>query len=191
MPVPNPNIRFTYEDYKSLPESMSKRYELLDGDLIMVPAQTTSHQRVSRNLGFILVQFARASKAGEVFYAPVDVVFGEGKAREVVQPDLVLVSHARRHIVTEEEIRGAPDLAVEILSPGTEEGDRGYKKALYGRYGVKEYWIVDPTRAQTLEIYLPGEAGVELAAKYSRDAEFGSHSFPELRIDLKEVFEQQ
>lgn len=60
MPVVNPEIRFTYEDYKSLPESMDKRYELLDGDLVMVPAPTIRHQRIARNLEFILHAFVQA-----------------------------------------------------------------------------------------------------------------------------------
>ncbi|MGH8569737.1 MAG: Uma2 family endonuclease [Gammaproteobacteria bacterium] len=151
MSVVNPNIRFSYEDYKSLPESMEKRYELLDGDLLMVPAPTTSHQFVSRNLEFILHNFARTHALGSVLYSPVDVVFGVGKDREVVQPDILFISRGRVAIIAPAEIQGAPDLVVEVLSPGTEERDRGYKRHLYGRYGVLEYWIIDP-EVETVEV---------------------------------------
>jgi len=77
-----------------------------------------------------------------VFDSPVDVVFGQGVDREVVEPDIPFINHVRLDIVTREEIReeirGAPDLVVEILSPGTEERGRGYKKVLFSRCGVRE-----------------------------------------------------
>lgn len=190
MSVVNPNVRFSYEDYKSLPESMDKRYELLDGDLIMVPAPTTFHQRASRDLVFLLIQFVRLHKLGEVLYAPVDVVFGEGKNREVAQPDLIFISHERKHIVVKEEIRGAPDLVVEILSPGTKKRDRGYKKALYARYGVREYWIIDTDR-HAVEVYTPRAPGFRLAGSYQPPGSIVSILLPALKIDLDEVFQAQ
>lgn len=188
MHVPNPNVRFTYEDYRSLPESMDKRYELLDGDLVRVPAPTVTHQRVLRNLGYLLVQFVRAHGLGVMFYAPIDVVLGQGRDREVVQPDLVFSSQARLSLIVEEEIRGAPDLVVEILSPGTEGRDRGYKKALYARYGVHGYWIVDPKETY-IEVYVPSQAGFRLAGRFDAKIPLISALFPALELDLTEVFQ--
>jgi Uncharacterized protein conserved in cyanobacteria len=78
MSIPNPHIRFSYDDYKSLSDSSDKRYELLDGEIVMVPSPTTTHQRGSRNLEFQLLTFVRAHVLGEVFYAPIDGVFGQG-----------------------------------------------------------------------------------------------------------------
>ncbi|MGH8654832.1 MAG: Uma2 family endonuclease [Gammaproteobacteria bacterium] len=187
MSVVNPNIRFTYEDYKSLPESMEKRYELLDGDLLMVPAPTTYHQFVSRNLEFILHSFARTHGLGNVLYAPVDVVLGTGKDREVVQPDVLFISRGRTAIIAPAEIQGAPDLIVEVLSPGTEERDRGYKRHLYGRYGVLEYWIVDP-EAETIDVIRAAGAEFELAMTCGVNQTLSSSIFPGLEIDLHEVF---
>ena len=187
MNVVNPRVRFTYEDYKTLPESMDKRYELLDGDIIMVPAPTTIHQRVSRNIGFLLIQHVREYTLGEVFYAPVDVVLGIGSDREVVQPDVVFVSKERHRIIVEEEIQGAPDLVVEVLSPGTEARDQGYKKRLYARYGVNEFWIVDP-KAKTLEVYIPKKAGYQLAGRYKSEDYLKSNLFSELRLKIEELF---
>ena len=63
---------------------------------------------------------------------------------DVVQPDLLFVSNERSYIITPANARGAPDLVVEILSPSTAERDRTFKRALYARYGVREYWLVDP-----------------------------------------------
>ncbi|MGH8581683.1 MAG: Uma2 family endonuclease [Gammaproteobacteria bacterium] len=187
MSVVNPNIRFTYEDYKSLPESMEKRYELLDGDLLMVPAPTTRHQFVSRNLEFILHSFVRTHGLGSVLYSPIDVVFGTSENREVVQPDVLFISRARASIIAAPEIRGAPDLIVEVLSPGTEERDRGYKRHLYGRYGVLEYWIVD-TDAESVEVIRAAGTRFDLAMMLGVNDKLTSPLFPGLEVDLHEVF---
>jgi Uma2 family endonuclease len=189
MAVPNPHIRFRYEDYKTLPESMLARYELLDGALLMVPAPTPLHQRISRNLEFLLLRFVREHALGEVFDAPVDVVLGTGNEREVVQPDLLFVEKTQRHLITAAEIQGAPALVVEVTSPGTEARDRGYKKVLYGRYGVREYWIVDP-QAQTVEVYVLGEEGWQPVREFARTETLTSSVLVGLRIELAEVFQE-
>lgn len=189
MAVPNPNVRFTYDDYRSLPEDMSRRYELLDGELLMAPAPTPLHQIISANLEFVLQQHVRRQHLGIVLHAPLDVVFGQGDDREVAQPDIIFISNARRAIVTRKEIQGAPDLVVEILSSGTEDRDRGYKKTLYGRYGVREYWIVDP-EAKQVDVYRPTATG------FAREARLGEHEaldtplLPGLKFPLAEVFPQ-
>lgn len=180
-------IKFTYEDYKSLPESETKRYELLGGELIMVPSPSTYHQRISGRLWSILRTFVVRRKLGEVFYAPLDIVLGEGEEREVVQPDIFLIFKERAKIIAEEEIRGAPDLVVEIISPGTEARDRHYKKTLYARHGVREYWIVDP-EAKTIEVYTLGGEGFKLVKAYKADEILKSPILPGLEVDLKEVF---
>lgn len=187
MTVPNRNIRFTYADYKSLPESMDRRYELLDGDLVLVPAPTIKHQRISKKLEFIFITFFEHNNLGEVLYAPVDVVFGKGNDREVVQPDIIFISNERSDIATEQEIQDAPDLVVEILSPGTEERDRNYKKSLYSRYNVLEYWIVDPT-AETIDIYSQTERGLQRSGIYAATQTVISPRWPELTLQAGAIF---
>ena len=182
-----PKIKFTYEDYKSLPGSETRRYELLGGKLVMVPSPSTYHQRISGRLEFILRSFVQERGLGEVLDAPLDVVLGEGEEREVVQPDILYISKEREGIIAEEEIRGAPDLVIEIISPGTEERDRHYKKTLYARHGVKEYWIVDPN-AKTVEVYSLGEKGFELVRSYKADERLESKLLQGLSVDLQEVF---
>jgi Uma2 family endonuclease len=97
------------------------------------------------------------------------------------------VSQARRHIIHEEEIRGAPDLVVEILSPATAEKDRIFKRRLYAKYGVQEYWIVDP-KEKTIEVLTLGKQGYERAGLYRRDETLTSKLLPGLQISLTEVF---
>jgi Uma2 family endonuclease len=181
-------IKFTYEDYKSLPESETKRYELLGGELVMVPSPSFKHQLVSGNLELPLRNFVDENELGIILHAPFDVVLGEGKGREVVQPDILYVSKQRSQIITEEEIRGAPDLVIEILSPATADRDRTYKRTLYARHGVKEYWIVDP-EAKTVEVLVLGKSGFERAAAYGEADRLRSPLLSGLEIKLEEVFQ--
>jgi len=116
------------------------------------------------------------------------VVLGEGKDREVVQPDLIFVSRERAHIVVKEEIRGAPGLVVEIVSLGTKERDRGYKKALYARYGVRGYRIVDPDKS-VIAVYAPQAQGFQLTESYRPPGRMVSAILPALKIELDEVFQ--
>lgn len=187
MSVSRPRIPFTYEDYKSLPESMDRRYELLAGDLFMVPAPTTVHQIISQNIEFILLTYVRKTLRGRVLHSPVDVVLGTGADREIVQPDILFVSAERASIITRPEVVGCPDLVVEVLSPGTQERDSNYKKTLYARYGAREYWIVDPD-AKTLDRYVLGNAGFNPPERFTESDSFSSPLFPNLRFDCREIF---
>ena len=130
--------KFTYADYLNAPDDA--RYELLDGELIMSPAPNRLHQVASLNLSMDLGFLMRRAEIGYIFAAPFDVVLSNA---DVVQPDIMFVSNARARIITDANIRGAPDLVVEILSPGTAERDRTFKRDLYARHGVKEYWMAD------------------------------------------------
>ncbi len=120
-------------------------------------------------------------------YSPVDVALGEGTRRDVVQPDIVFVDHAREHIVTEPEIAGAPDLAIEVVSPSTADRDRGLKKTIYARAGVREYWIVDPD-VRCIDVLSLGEAGYGEPVRYGADDELVSAVVAGLRLSLTDVF---
>ncbi len=188
MTAAKPRIPYTYDDYRTLPEDMSRRYELLEGELYMVPAPTTTHQRVSRKLFTVLNGYVSLRGLGEMFFSPIDVILGQGDAREVAQPDIVFIAEARRGIIQLHGIEGPPDLVVEILSPGTQERDRGYKRMMYARHGVGEYWTVDP-EARTVEIYAGGAEGQCLRARYGAGDVMTSAVFLGLDIPLREVFE--
>jgi Uma2 family endonuclease len=180
-------IKFTYEDYKSLPYVERQRFELLEGELIMAPSPNTEHQEIARELFRPLEEYIRSHDLGKIYFAPLDVVLGEPGEEQVVQPDILFVSKERRRIIQEDEIRGAPDLVVEILSPSTEEKDRVFKRRLYAKYGVKEYWLVDPD-SQTIEVLTLGKQGYERAGLYNKNRVLQSPLLPELRIALDEVF---
>ena len=177
-----PRVKFTYEDYRNTPED--KRYELLDGDLLIIPAPRTSHQRVSIKLASRLQRFAEDSGIGKIYVAPFDVVLSD---TDVVQPDILFISRERADIITEENVRGAPDLVVEILSPTTADRDRTFKRSLYARHGVREYWLVDPD-TKTVEVLALGEEGFEAVGAYSPGLPVESPLLEGLRLLLDEVF---
>lgn len=187
MTAARPLLPYTYDDYCTLPEDMSRRYELLHGDLYMVPAPTTRHQQISINLSLLLQRHVKSHRLGEILYSPVDVILGHGDAREVVQPDLLFVATGRLHIVKLHGIEGPPDLVVEILSPGTEERDRGYKLTMYARHGVPEYWIIDP-HTRTMDLYRTGPSGYLPAMHYGENDIIACPLFGDLIIPLSEVF---
>lgn len=179
-----PQVKFTYRDYRNLPESETRRYELLEGELVMVPSPGERHQSISGNLEFILRGFVRDHNLGYIYYAPFDVLLSE---EEVLQPDILFVSGERSHIITPDNIQGAPDLVIEILSPGTAERDRTYKRTLYARHGVKEYWLVDP-KQRTIEVLSLGERGFNLVGMYGEKDALESPLLLGLTIKLSEVF---
>ena len=179
---PKPRIKFTYEDYKNAPED--RRYELLDGDLVVVPSPRESHQRVLVTLTSQLDGIVRGMGLGHLYVAPFDVVLSD---TDVVQPDLLFITSERESIITEENVRGAPDLVIEILSPSTADRDRTFKRSLYARSGVKEFWIVDPVD-KMVEVLRLGEHGFELEATYGEDDTLTSAILSGVSLSLNEVF---
>ena len=156
MPI---DIRLNSEDYCLLPDN-GKRYEIIDGELFVTPSPRRAHQKVVTQLSRFLGNFVETMGCGEVYVAPFDVVFS---LFDVVEPDILYVSKEHASVVTEKNVQGAPDLVVEVLSQSTAEIDRTTKLKLYARYGVQEYWLIDP-EACTAEIYRRETRGFEQVA---------------------------
>jgi Uma2 family endonuclease len=180
--VPKTKIKFTYKDYLHMPED--KRYELIEGDFFMAPSPAEHHQRISGNLYSALRKFVQEHGLGFVYYAPFDVVLSE---ENVLQPDILFISKGCSEIITERNVQGAPDLIIEIISEATEYHDREIKQKLYARFGVKEYWLVDP-HEKTVEVMVLGEEGFENVGIYKGEASLKSPILEGLPLDLKEVF---
>ena len=132
--------RLTYEDYANTPDD--ERYELIDGELIVVPSPSLAHQGSQMSLGARMYMFASERDLGWVLSAPMDVLLSDS---DVVQPDLLFISKQREDTITEDNIQGVPDLVVEILSPSTSRRDWNEKRELYALHGVKEYLVMDPS----------------------------------------------
>ena len=135
-------------EYLAGPEELTRK-ELVWGIVREPAAPTCSHQAVVGRTFVVLATYAGRHMLGRVLVSPVDVVLDESKAL-VLQPDIVFVAAARARIVRD-RIWGAPDLVVEVLSPGTRRRDTMTKRRWYREYGVHEYWIIDPV-SKTVEV---------------------------------------
>ena len=169
----------TYADYAAIPDD-GRRYELHEGQLSMRPAPGTRHQRLVRDLLMVLQAHVRSRGLGEVFVSPVDCILSD---ETVLQPDLAFVAAARRHIVTERGIEGAPTLVVEVLAPSTARVDRHVKTAIYARHGIPHYWMVD-AEGPTIEALALAGPGYQLAGRLERGQCGALLPFEDLTIDL-------
>jgi Uma2 family endonuclease len=166
-----------YEDYAALPLD-GRRYEIHEGELSGTPAPTPQHQLVTRNLFRLVDQHVRATRAGEVLFAPIDVILSE---TSIVQPDLVFVDRNRLDAISRRGIEGAPTLVVEVLSPTTALIDRRTKAKLYAQYGVPCLWLVDP-EARTIEAFVLEPGGYAPAGRAIGTEPASFPPFPDLAI---------
>lgn len=130
--------RLTWDDLQQYPED-GKRREIIDGVLHMTPSPFLRHQRVVGRI-FVALNAVLRPAGGEAFIAPLDVVFDRFN---VVEPDVLAVAADKALMLGDRHVHVVPDMAVEVTSPRTKGVDRIKKRALYERFGVREYWIVD------------------------------------------------
>lgn len=186
------NKKYSYADY--LTWRLDEMVELIKGKIFrMSPAPRTNHQRISRSFYAILFNFLKEKKC-EYFPAPFDVRLLDKKKSKienkdiytVVQPDLCVICDKEK--IDELGCNGAPDLIVEILSPGNSKKEMRVKYELYEEAGVREYWIADPER-ETVQVFaLDAEEKYKHIKVYVSDDVMESHIFPDLKVDLTEVF---
>lgn len=147
IPVPPRTIM---EVYKILPEGTLA--ELINGKIYMSPAPNTQHQRAIKSFFNKLSSYVEQAALGEIFIAPYDVYLDENS--NAVQPDLLFVSNENSSMIKAHGVVGSPDLIVEFLSPGNTKHDLFIKKALYEKFRVKEYWVVDPASTEVIVFQL-------------------------------------
>jgi Uma2 family endonuclease len=180
--------RWTYSDLVALPDDQL-RHELIDGEHFVSPSPATAHQEISKRLFVAVNAHVERHRLGEVLYAPFDIKLS---AWTVLVPDLVYFTAARfADVVNEKHATAAPDLVVEILSPGTRRRDLGRKRAVYDRDGAGEYWIADPdTRSVTVLRRPRADAGLtDVTVRTAADGNIlESPLFPGLKIRLRDIF---
>ncbi len=185
-PVNTLKPRVGYTDLVHAPED-GRRYELYDGEVLVVASPMPLHQLVSRRLAALFESLV-AAQGGTFLTAPIDIVFSE---YNVLIPNLVFFVEDRKHLVPlDAPIRDAPDLAVEILSPSTAATDRGRKMQMFARYGVREYWIIDPVE-ERLEIHTLKPGGYELAQVATGPFPIRSPLMPELDAPVELLFPRE
>lgn len=176
----------TADDLASLPDD-GNRYEIIGGQLLLSPSPNSRHQKVSFKLTGALDTYLTNSQSGEGFSAPMDVRLSPD---DVVQPDLLVVLRGRAEIVQDRGIMGAPDLVIEILSPSSIETDFLRKSKLYERYGVREYWIVNP-ESETVSVQtLDGDRFV-LAGEFGRNDTLTSTVLDGFALELSIIFPER
>ncbi|HLE27088.1 MAG TPA: Uma2 family endonuclease [Anaerolineales bacterium] len=175
--------KWTYDRY--LRETADGEYfTIIAGEKIMSPSPTVFHQHILLNLGALLQAWARQSQKGRIGVAPLDLVLAEG---DVVQPDLIFVLNEHAEGWKEKNFRDAPDLVVEILSPGSVKLDREKKRALYARYGIPEFWIVSPGERTVEVLRLQGQP-YETAVLLDEDDRLESPRLAGFTCAVKDLF---
>ncbi|MEX2460741.1 MAG: Uma2 family endonuclease [Paenibacillaceae bacterium] len=171
----------SYDEYAALPED-GNRYELVEGILeMMSPGATARHQMMSFEMQSRLAQTCKLEYV--ILYAPIDVILSN---REVRQPDLVMIHRSRLEIITKRGIEGAPDLVIEILSPHSIRRDKVGKRRSYAKYGIPEYWVIDPPN-EALEQYILNGDVYELAEVYIGDELVQSEHIPCIAFTMQDI----
>ncbi len=181
-------VKLTYEDLLQLPDD-GLRHELIDGEHYVSAAPNFRHQVVSGRVFLLIGNWLEQHPFGRVLYAPFDIKFSD---RDVVEPDLLYLSHGRGEaILTPERAIGAPELVVEIASPSTRRRDETIKKHLYERAGVDEYWFFDP-EIDVVRVYRRAGDGFGPVVELSVDAGdvLTTPLLPGLDIPLAAIFKQ-
>jgi Uma2 family endonuclease len=169
--------RVSYADLERWPED-GRRYELYDGEVFEIPSPIPLHQFVLGRLYLALSAYVQAH-GGSVFFAPLDIVLTD---YDVVQPDVLLFMPEREHLLHMRKVtRHAPDLAIEVLSPGTERNDRRRKLRLFEQHRLLEYWLVDADRP-SIEVYRLVGNRLNLAGTADAAQPIESGLLPELHL---------
>ena len=176
-------VLFTYEDLLQTPDD-GKRYEIVDGEMLVSPSPFPRHQRAQMRLIQFLTK-ADEGGYGQLWAAPLDIVFDE---HNVTEPDLLFIRRDRLFIVGDKNVQGPPDLLVEILSESTAHRDLGVKLRAYEKFGVPYYWVVDPV-AQIVRLFeLQGDGKYGKARLIEGDDLLSCSLFPEFTMPVAGIF---
>lgn len=183
--VPGPvQGHWTYYHYAALPDD-GRRYEIVNGVLYMTPAPNPAHQQAAGEIFFYLRNYVKQQGLGRVFTAPIDVEIAPG---DVFQPDVLLL--LQRHVdrIKASRIVGAPDLVVEVASPGTATFDRHEKNIAYSQAGIPEYWIVDPA-THTVEVLILESGKYYSQGVFRGKAILPSKIVPDFNVQVEQFFQ--
>jgi Uma2 family endonuclease len=179
---PSESKHWTFNDLAQFDET--ERYEIYDGRLIpLAPAPSLHHQRIVGRLYLVLIGFTQPRDLGEIILSPADVILSDDNT---AQPDLLFVAKENAGIL-KNQVVGAPDLVVEILSPSSIRRDRHDKLEQYARFGVKEYWIVDLAN-RSIEVLVLERDRFTVHSIAAENGQVESRVLAGLKIDLGQVF---
>jgi Uma2 family endonuclease len=180
--------KITVKEFRAMefPENDYYIYELINGIIMKKAAPKPIHQEISSELEFAIKLFLKNNDIGKMYHAPIDVFFDD---ENQTQPDILFIKKDREFIIDKQEgIMGAPDLIVEILSPGSYKADKIDKKNLYERFGVKEYWIIDPNN-KVVEAFVMNDNAYVLQYILENDGQLASTVLTGFTMDIKTLFD--
>ncbi len=182
--VPGPKQGYwTYDDYAALPDD-GKHYEIVSGVLYMTPAPPWPHQEIVGRIYRYMADYVESRGLGGAFFAPIDV---ELASNVVFQPDVAVLFKESRKKLKKRHIVGAPELVIEVVSPGSQTYDRHRKLEAYARAGVPEYWIVDP-EASTVEVFVREGSEYVSEGVYQGQTTLPSRIVPGLAATVEQFF---
>ena len=176
--------KLTVQDYFDLDAPEGERYELINGVLIRLESPNLAHQETSIALASRMHIFSSENELGIVLIAPFDVLLSD---TDVVQPDILFASNERAHIRTPDNMQGAPDLVVEIMSISSARRDWRDKLNLYAKSGVKEYWIIDPAN-RIIWLMLLRRGTLKLAGTYGEGDTVSSTALAGFSVKVDDLF---
>jgi Uma2 family endonuclease len=180
-------VKLTYDDFVLFPDD-GKRHELIDGEHYVTPSPNIRHQRISGNLHLLIGTWLQQHPIGELFYAPLDVIFSNF---DVVEPDLLYISNERAaQLAGQTHVHVVPELVIEIASQGTRKRDETIKRRLYERSGVTEYWVIDPD-LDVVRVYRRSGERFDRPIELSREANdvLTTPLLRPLELPLERIFE--
>ena len=175
--------RLTWEDIKDFPESHT-RVELVDGELIMSPVPSPVHQRICSRLGSEIEPWVRGRQAGEFFSVPLHVILDRYIHYE---PDLCFIRQDRLDRMHDSYFDGPPDLVIEVISESNRTHDTVVKYRDYERYGVEEYWLVDPREKHIRVNHLEGGRYISLGV-FAAGERIATKTLAGLELDPSQIF---
>lgn len=181
------NIKLSYEDYLELREKSDNILEYIDGMVYMSPSPSTKHQRISSKLHAKLYNLLEGNSC-EVFHAPFDILLKNDniEGEKLVIPDLSVICD--KSGFTDNKYIGVPSLIIEILSPSNQSHDLVTKLNLYMKYGVKEYWIVNPILNTVMLYTLNKDNMYEQSIVKTETGIVKSKLFENFEVDIEDLF---
>lgn len=179
--------KITVQEFREMefPENDPFTYELINGILMKKQAPTSKHQTAVTKILFAFEMVVQTHDKGFAFTSPIDVFFDNNNN---TQPDVLFIKKERGFLIDPNNgIVGSPDIIVEVISPSSVKTDKKDKKEMYLKFGVKEFWLVDPLY-QTLSLYILNIDQYELKQELFTEGKIESTVLPELNLDLKQVF---
>lgn len=174
---------WTYQAYAAIPDD-GNRYEVIDGLLYQMASPNIKHQTAVMLISHYLTTYVYLAKIGRMLLSPFDVTLPSGTT---VQPDVSVVLNENTHIIKAKKAIGTPDLVVEVASPSTGGYDKKLKKANYAQAGVKEYWIVRPSR-KSVELFVLENGDLVSKGIFKGQATLPSQIITHFPVEVEQFF---